>query len=83
MPLELDDLTRLVQRVAGEHEVRADIVGVTASEGDGCYAEVLVALPERHERVSIGLQRNADIPDLRRRIAKGLGVEDGDRQGQR
>jgi hypothetical protein len=77
MPLEFDELAELVQRVANDHQLPVDVIGVMAAEGEGCYAEVLVDLPSREERVSIGLQRDAEILELTRQIETHLGIGHG------
>jgi hypothetical protein len=72
MALNLDQLSDLVRSVARERRIDAEVVGATPTEGDGRYAEVVVALPARDERVSIGLERDAPVDDLKRTIAINL-----------
>jgi len=75
VPLSLDELGRLVSDVSREHKLGVEVVGVTRSEGEGQYAEVIVTLRDRHarrRRVSLGLQRGAAVVDLKKRILEKL-----------
>jgi hypothetical protein len=75
VPLSLEELGRLVSDVSSEHKLGVEVVGVTRSEGEGQYAEVLVTLRDRHarrRRVSLGLERSAAVVDLRERILEKL-----------
>jgi hypothetical protein len=85
MTLKLEELGQLVRTVARERRLDAEVLGVTPTEGDGHYAEVLIDLSNTSsaaERVSLGFQRDAAVQDLRRQIASGLDMvraDTGDR----
>lgn len=71
MPLDLNELKELVNEVARERKLDADVIGVTTTEGDGCYAEAIVDIRGAEggdRRVSVGLQRDAPTSELRAKI---------------
>ena len=75
MTLNLQELGQLVRTVARERRLDAEVLGVTPTEGDGHYAEVLIdvlSLSTAAQRVSLGFQRDAAVQDLRTQIASGL-----------
>jgi hypothetical protein len=75
MTLNLEELGQLVRTVARERRLDAEVLGVTHTGGDGCYAEVLIDLVNPStsaQRVSLGFQRDAAVQDLRAQIASGL-----------
>jgi len=81
MTLNLEELGRLVRTVARERRLDAEVLGVTPTEGDGHYAEVLIDLLNPNsaaQRVSLGLQRDAAVQDLRTQIASGLDLVSAD-----
>ena len=62
MTLNLQELGQLVRTVARERRLDAEVLGVTPTEGDGHYAEVLIDLSSPStaaQRVSLGFQRDA------------------------
>ena len=75
MTLNLEELGQLVRTVARERRLDAEVLGVTPTGGDGCYAEVLIDIVNPStdaQRVSLGFQRDAAVQDLRTQIASGL-----------
>ena len=81
MTLKLEELGQLVRTVARERRLDAEVLGVTPTEGDGHYAEVLIDLSNTSaaaQRVSLGFQRDAAVQDLRRQIAIGLDLARAD-----
>jgi hypothetical protein len=74
MPIRLEQLGELVTKVANERGISATVVAVLPGHSDGCYTEVMLDVLERsaNRRVSIGVQRDADVRDLRTRIADEL-----------
>ena len=69
--LILKHLVRIA-REAGISRFDAEVLGVTAGEGEGPYAEVFVDLPSRDRRISVGLARDRAVDDLRREILEKL-----------
>jgi hypothetical protein len=75
MRLNLEKLSELVRTVAHEHRIDAEIIGVTPSEGDGAYSEVILdcsGVDLESQRISIGVARDAEPDDLRRQVAQRL-----------
>jgi len=77
MSISLQELSDLVKSALGARGMDGDVAGVSPSEGDGCYAEVLLSLSKgsQSRRLSIGLPREAPISELRDRIAQQLDAE--------
>jgi hypothetical protein len=75
MTLNLEELGQLVRTIARERRLDAEVIGVTPTGGDGCYAEVLIDIGNPStdaQRVSLGFQRDAAVQELRTQIASGL-----------
>jgi hypothetical protein len=74
MPIRLEQLGELVTTIANERGISAIVIGVLPGQGDGCYTEVMLDVLEGStgRRVSIGVQRDADVRELRTRIAEEL-----------
>ena len=74
MPIKLEQLGELVTTIANERDISATLVAVLPGQGEGCYTEVILDVLDgpTSRRVSIGLQRDADAPGLRTRIADQL-----------
>jgi len=74
MTMTLEQLADLVTTVIRDRNIPAEVVGVTPSEGDGCYTEVILKVRDGSSarRVALGLQRDAATDDLRTRISEGL-----------
>jgi hypothetical protein len=70
--LSLDDLAKLVEEVARQGRIEARVVGATPTEGDGAYAEVVVARDDDSLPLSIGLRRDEPLAELRRQISAHL-----------
>ncbi len=70
--MTLDEIVTLARDVVRECEFDADVVGVTRSEGDPAYVEVLVDLRRGGGRVAVGLDGDQDVDDLRANIAGRL-----------
>ena len=70
--LNLTELAKLVEDVARERRLEVRVVGVTPTEGDGTYAEVVVAGQNDCVPLSIGLRRDAPVRELRDQIASNL-----------
>jgi len=74
MPIRLEQLRELVTTIANERGISATVIAVLPGQGDGCYTEVMLDVLEGSagRRVSIGVQRDAEVRELRRRIADEL-----------
>jgi hypothetical protein len=74
MPIRLEQLGELVTTIANERGISATVIAVLPGQGDGCYTEVMLDVLEgpAGRRVSIGVQRDADVRELRTRIADEL-----------
>jgi hypothetical protein len=74
--LNLEELAKLVEEVARERRLDVRVVGVTPTEGDGTYAEVVVAGQDDRVPLSIGLRRDAPVGELRDQIASNLSTRE-------
>jgi hypothetical protein len=75
MPLKLDELGELVRSVVRERQLDANVIAVTRSQGEGAYAEVIVDLLRPtvgEQRISLGLDRDASVDELRQQVATTL-----------
>jgi hypothetical protein len=70
--LSLDALAELVEEVARERRIDVRVLGATPTEGEGAYAEVVVARLDDQSPLSIGIRRDETLAELRRQIAARL-----------
>lgn len=71
MAMTLDEIADVVRGVARDCAIDVDVVGVTRSEGDAAYIEVLLDV-RATGRLAVGLDGNGPLDDLQAEIASKL-----------